>query len=39
VELDISERGGPCGIWVDQDGKVVVEMEENAPAVQVAGRH
>jgi phytanoyl-CoA hydroxylase len=39
VELDISERGGPCGIWVDQDGKVVVEMEESAPAVQVAGRH
>jgi phytanoyl-CoA hydroxylase len=39
VELDISERGGPCGIWVDQDGNVVVEMEENAPAVQVAGRH
>jgi phytanoyl-CoA hydroxylase len=22
VELDISESGGPCGVWVDEDGKV-----------------
>jgi hypothetical protein len=23
VDLDISERGGPCGRWVDEDGEVV----------------
>lgn len=28
VELDISEGGGPCGIWVEQDGTPVVEMQE-----------
>jgi phytanoyl-CoA hydroxylase len=39
VELDISESGGPCGVWVDEDGKAVVEMEESHTAVQVAGRH
>lgn len=26
AELDISEHGGPCGVWVDQDGKPMVEM-------------
>ncbi len=26
VKLGISEGGGPCGIWVEQDGKPVVEM-------------
>jgi hypothetical protein len=27
VGLDISERGGPCGIWVEQDGTPVVELQ------------
>ncbi|MCS7308795.1 MAG: phytanoyl-CoA dioxygenase family protein [Armatimonadota bacterium] len=26
VELGISEGGGPCGVWVERDGKRVVEM-------------
>ena len=26
VDLGISERGGPCGIWVDNEGEPVVEM-------------
>jgi phytanoyl-CoA hydroxylase len=26
VKLDISEGGGACGIWVDQDGKPVIEL-------------
>jgi len=26
VELDMSERGGACGIWVDRDGSQVVEL-------------
>jgi phytanoyl-CoA hydroxylase len=28
VDLGISERGGPCGIWVDDDGEQVIEMVE-----------
>ncbi|MGH2352210.1 MAG: phytanoyl-CoA dioxygenase family protein [Chloroflexota bacterium] len=28
VELGISERGGPCGRWVDEDGETVVELFE-----------
>jgi phytanoyl-CoA hydroxylase len=28
VELGISERGGPCGVWVDRDGRSEVEMVE-----------
>jgi phytanoyl-CoA hydroxylase len=28
VSLDESERGGPCGVWVEQDGTPVVEMQE-----------
>jgi phytanoyl-CoA hydroxylase len=31
VELGISERGGPCGIWVDHEGESVLEMVEVAP--------
>jgi ectoine hydroxylase-related dioxygenase (phytanoyl-CoA dioxygenase family) len=27
VELGISEQGGPCGVWVTQDGRPVVEMQ------------
>jgi hypothetical protein len=23
VDLGVSERGGPCGRWVDDDGEVV----------------
>jgi phytanoyl-CoA hydroxylase len=26
VELGISERGGSCGVWVEEDGRPVVEM-------------
>lgn len=27
VELDASERGGACGVWVERDGTPVVEMQ------------
>jgi ectoine hydroxylase-related dioxygenase (phytanoyl-CoA dioxygenase family) len=27
VGLDVSERGGACGVWVDKDGTPVVEMQ------------
>jgi phytanoyl-CoA hydroxylase len=30
VDLGISERGGPCGIWVDHEGEPVVEMVDRA---------
>ena len=26
VEMGVSERGGSCGIWVDENGKPVIEM-------------
>ncbi|GHO46874.1 phytanoyl-CoA dioxygenase family protein [Ktedonospora formicarum] len=26
VDLDASLPGGPCGVWVDEDGKPVIEM-------------
>ena len=26
VKLGNSERGGPCGVWVEEDGQPVVEM-------------
>jgi hypothetical protein len=26
VVLGVSERGGPCGVWVEQDGTPVVEI-------------
>ncbi len=28
VELDMSEGGGQCGVWVEQDGRTVLEMQE-----------
>jgi len=28
VWLEISEGGGPCGVWVDRQGKPVVEIEQ-----------
>jgi phytanoyl-CoA hydroxylase len=28
VELENSERGGPCGVWVDQNGVPMVEFRE-----------
>ncbi|MBI3971535.1 MAG: phytanoyl-CoA dioxygenase family protein [Chloroflexi bacterium] len=34
VDLGISERGGPCGRWVDEDGEVVELFE---PAARPAG--
>ena len=30
VELGVSERGGPCGRWVDDDGEVVELFDPNA---------
>ncbi|MEZ4709448.1 MAG: phytanoyl-CoA dioxygenase family protein [Caldilineaceae bacterium] len=30
VELGVSERGGPCGVWVNQEGEPAVEMMEPA---------
>jgi hypothetical protein len=26
VELDTSQGGGSCGVWVERDGEQVVEM-------------
>ena len=31
VALGVSETGGPCGNWVDLDGKPVVEMSGTNP--------
>ena len=28
VDLDISEDGGQCGVWVEEDGSEVLEMME-----------
>jgi ectoine hydroxylase-related dioxygenase (phytanoyl-CoA dioxygenase family) len=36
VKLDVSRRGGPCGVWADQDGQSVVELRESTAAA--AGR-
>lgn len=30
VELGVSEGGGPCGVWVEQNGEHVVEMVQPA---------
>ena len=27
VEIGVSEQGGPCGVWVDQDGEQVAVLE------------
>jgi phytanoyl-CoA hydroxylase len=27
VELGISERGGPCGVWVEENGEPVIAMQ------------
>jgi ectoine hydroxylase-related dioxygenase (phytanoyl-CoA dioxygenase family) len=29
VELGISKSGGQCGVWVERDGKTVIEMRDN----------
>ncbi|HXF64842.1 MAG TPA: phytanoyl-CoA dioxygenase family protein [Caldilineaceae bacterium] len=34
VELGVSERGGPCGVWVTHDGRPVVEMQNADPIKQ-----
>src|SRR5690606_14172671 len=34
VELGVSEHGGPCGVWVTQDGRPVVEMQSADPIKQ-----
>ena len=31
AELDISEGGGQCGVWVEEDGRHVLEMQERLP--------
>jgi hypothetical protein len=28
VTIEVSEGGGPCGVWVERDGRPVVEMVE-----------
>jgi phytanoyl-CoA hydroxylase len=28
VELNVSERGGACGVWVEEDGQAVVAMQD-----------
>lgn len=28
VGLDVSERGGACGVWVERDGTPVIEMQD-----------
>ena len=30
VGLDVSERGGACGVWVEKDGTPVIEMQAEA---------
>ena len=30
VRLEISDGGGPCGVWVERDGRPVVEMKPGA---------
>lgn len=34
VRLEVSERGGQCGVWVEQGGEQVVEMISPASKVQ-----
>lgn len=36
VVLEVSEHGGQCGVWVDQEGEQVVEMIHPASKVQTA---
>ena len=31
VALDVSESGGKCGVWVDEDGREVLEMAGELP--------
>jgi ectoine hydroxylase-related dioxygenase (phytanoyl-CoA dioxygenase family) len=35
VTLEVSEAGGPCGVWTERDGQPVVELAE--PAAVAAG--
>jgi hypothetical protein len=28
MQLDMSEDGGRCGVWVDKDGQPIVELVE-----------
>jgi ectoine hydroxylase-related dioxygenase (phytanoyl-CoA dioxygenase family) len=35
VTLEVSEAGGPCGVWTERDGRPVVELAE--PAAVAAG--
>jgi len=34
VALDVSERGGACGVWIEEDGTPMVEMVNNDPVQQ-----
>jgi phytanoyl-CoA hydroxylase len=34
VGLEVSERGGQCGVWVEQNGEQVVEMVRPASKIQ-----
>jgi phytanoyl-CoA hydroxylase len=35
VELGVQEGGGPCGVWVDRDGRYEVEMRDVAQATDL----
>jgi phytanoyl-CoA hydroxylase len=37
VELDVSQHGGACGVWVDDDGRQVVEMVDRGAPVPARG--
>jgi ectoine hydroxylase-related dioxygenase (phytanoyl-CoA dioxygenase family) len=37
VDLELSQGGGSCGVWVEQDGEVVIELA-GGPGEGLAGR-
>jgi len=39
VKLGVSTRGGPCGVWMEKDGRPVVEMTEVALSGQRGPSH
>jgi ectoine hydroxylase-related dioxygenase (phytanoyl-CoA dioxygenase family) len=39
VQLEVGERGGSCGQWVDRDGEPVVEMVADAGTAPEARKH
>ena len=39
VELGVSEVGGTCGTWVDQQGEEVLEMQTEMVNTKIFARH